>query len=90
MQNRRPQRAIDIQGTVKSLVGNEVTVNAIDTSSNPLLSLSQQEMRDKMQNLPEEERQNFFQEIQTARENAKTYDVTVLIPAGIPIAVRNF
>ena len=47
-------------------------------------------MRQKMQDLPAEERQKFMQEMQTARENAKTYEVTVLIPAGIPIAVRNF
>lgn len=52
--------------------------------------MGMQEMRQKMQDLPAEERQKFMQEMQTARENAKTYEVTVLIPAGIPIAVRNF
>ncbi|MEY3197864.1 MAG: hypothetical protein RL023_651 [Candidatus Parcubacteria bacterium] len=47
-------------------------------------------MRQKMQDLPAEERQKFMQEMQSARENAKTYEITVLVPAGIPIAVRNF
>ena len=89
MRNRRPDRPVDIQWSVKSLVGNEVTIDAIDTSSHPLLQLSQQEMREKMQSLAANERQKFFQEMQWARDSAKKYEVTVLVPAGIPIAVRN-
>jgi hypothetical protein len=75
-------------GTVKEVVGNEFTVEAIDKSSSPLLNMTQQELMIKMQELPDEKKQAFFQEMQQARETAKTYSVNVLIPAGIPISVR--
>lgn len=87
--NKRPQRPADIVGTVKQAVGNEFSIETINASWNALLSMSQEEMRTKMQSLSWDQRTAFFQELQQAREQAPKYTVEVLVPAGIPIAVSS-
>ena len=84
--NSRPQRMADINGTVKEVIGNEFTIETIDTASNPLLS--QPMDREKMQTMSDTERQAFFEQMQEARTKAKRINISVTIPVGIPVFVR--
>ena len=87
--NSQPQKRADIMGTVKSITGNDFTVEVIDTSSDPIFKQMQDpDFRTKMQAMSDGERQAFMTKIQEARASAKRIMVDVTIPVGVPVLVR--
>lgn len=76
-------------GTVKSITGNDFTVEIIDTGSSDVLKEMQDpEFRTKMQAMTDTERQALMTKMQEARANAKKILVEVTIPVGVPVLVR--
>lgn len=84
LRNSRPARGAEINGTVKSIVWNEFTIETLDMWT----GLNMQFDREAMQKMTDTERQDMMQKMMTARENAKKIDITVTIPVWIPILVR--
>lgn len=89
LKNSQPETRADIQGTVKSIVGNEFTIETIDMSSSETLKQMQDpDFRTKMQAMSDTERQTLMTKMQEERANAKKVLVNVTIPVGVPILVR--
>lgn len=89
LRNSQPQKRADIMGTVKSITGNDFTVEIIDTGSSDVLKEMQDpEFRTKMQAMTDTERQALMTKMQEARANAKKILVEVTIPVGVPVLVR--
>lgn len=89
LKNSQPEARADIQGTVKSIVGNEFTIETIDMSSSETMKQMQDpEFRTKMQAMSDTERQAMMTKMQEERANAKRVLVNVTIPVGVPILVR--
>lgn len=84
LRNSRPNRRADINGTVKTIVGNEFTIETLDMWS----GMDFQFDREKIQAMTDSERQEMMQKMQEARANAKKVNVDVTIPVGVPIFVR--
>lgn len=86
--NSQPQTQSDIQGTVKSIVGNEFTIETIDMSGSALIQQMQDpEFRTKMQAMSDTERQEFMTKMQEERAKAKRVLVDVTIPVGTPVSI---
>ena len=89
LKNSQPQKQADIQGTVKSIVGNDFTIETIDMSSSDILKEAQSpDFRTKMQTMSDADRQKFFTDMQAARASAKKVLIDVTVPVGVPILVR--
>jgi hypothetical protein len=89
LKNSQPQKQADMQGTVKSVVGNEFTIETIDMgSSETMKQMQDPEFRTKMQAMSDTERQAMMTKMQEERASAKRVLVNVTIPVGIPILVR--
>lgn len=87
--NIQPKTQADIQWTVKSVTGNQFTIETTDMSSDPIFQEMQSEdFRTKMQSMTDAERQALMEKMQTARTNAKKIIVEVTIPVGIPIILH--
>jgi hypothetical protein len=84
LRNSRPNRRADINGTVKTIVGNEFTIETLDMWS----GMDFQFDREMIQAMTDSQRQEMMQKMQDARTNAKKVNVDVTIPVGIPIFVR--
>ncbi|MFA6080125.1 MAG: hypothetical protein WC753_01430 [Candidatus Gracilibacteria bacterium] len=90
LKNTQPQTQATLQGTVKSVTGNEFTIETIDMSSDPIFQEMQgEEFRTKMQSMTDTERQALMTKMQEARAKAKRVLVDVTIPVGIPIMIRS-
>jgi len=88
--NTQPQTQAAIQWTVKTVIGNEFTIETTDMSSDPIFKEMQSEdFRTKMQTMTDTERQAFMTKMQEARAKAKKVLVDVTIPVGIPIMIRS-
>ena len=71
---------------MKSVVGNDFTIETIDVNSDPLLKQMQEpDFRTKMQAMSDADRQALMTKMQEARTNAKKILVDVTIPVGVPI-----
>ncbi len=89
--NTQPQTQASIQWTVKSVTGNEFTIETIDMSSDPVFKdMQSEEFRAKMQAMTDTERQAWMTKMQEARTKAKKVLVDVMIPVGIPIMIRSW
>ena len=89
LKNSQPEARADIQGTVKSVVGNEFTIETIDMSSSETMKQMQDpDFRTKMQAMSDTERQAMMAKMQEERASAKRVLVNVTIPVGVPILVR--
>ena len=74
---------------MKSVVGNDFTIETIDVNSDPLLKQMQEpDFRTKMQAMSDADRQALMTKMQEARTNAKKILVDVTIPVGVPILMR--
>lgn len=76
-----PDRQFDVQGQVKSIIGNEVVVNLM---VGELVELTEEEKAQKqaeMQNLSPEEKQALNADKRTVSDETKTF----IIPVGVPI-----
>lgn len=90
LKNTQPQTQATLQWTVKSVTGNEFTIETIDMSSDPIFQEMQgEEFRTKMQSMTDTERQALMTKMQEARAKAKRVLVDVTIPVGIPIMIRS-
>lgn len=88
--NTQPQTQAAIQWTVKSVTGNEFTIETIDMSSDPVFKdMQSEEFRTKMQTMTDTERQALMTKMQEARAKAKKVLVNVTIPVGIPVMIRS-
>lgn len=83
LRNSRPSRPAEINGTIKSVIGNEFTIETIDMSGIVLPEFD----RAAMQNMSDTERQALQQQMQDARAKAPRKLVDVTIPVGIPVLV---
>lgn len=89
LKNSQPEKRADIQWTVKSIVGNDFTIETIDIESSEVLKQMQDpEFRTKMQAMTDTERQAFMTKMQEARTSAKKVLIEVTIPVGVPILMR--
>ncbi len=89
LRNSQPEARADIQGTVKSIVGNEFTIETTDMSSSETLNQMQDpDFRTKMQAMSDTERQALTTKMQEERTNAKKILIEVTIPVGVPLLVR--
>ncbi len=89
LKNSQPKTQAGIQWTVKTITGNDFTIETIDMSSNPLFQQMQSaDFRTKMQTMTDTERQALMTQFQEARASAKKILVDVTIPVGVPILIR--
>lgn len=80
----RPNRTADINGTVKSIIGNEFIIETLELWD----ELGFQFDRENIQAMTDSQRQEVMQKIQDANDNAKKVNVRVIIPFDIPIFMR--
>lgn len=82
-QSGAPDRRFDMQGIVKSIIGNEVTVNIVIGEQAELSEEEKAKRRAERQNMSPEERQ------QSREANFKVTNETksVIIPVGVPIVM---
>ena len=89
--NTQPQTQAAIQWTVKTIIGNEFTIETTDMSSDPIFKeIQSEDFRTKMQTMTDTERQALMTKMQDTRANAKKILVDVTIPVGVPILIRSW
>lgn len=87
LRNQMPETRADLNGTVKKIVGNIVTLEVVDMPSTMEDGTTMEEMREKMLSLSEDERMALIEERKKMRESAPTREEEVMIPVGIPITI---
>ncbi len=80
----KPEPKADLNGSIKSIIGNEITITVRDMSSLENGEIDRDALREKMQNMSDIERQKMLTEMMAS---IKTEDIKVLFPVGIPMGI---